>query len=67
MTPQKSKLYIQAMERLKARERLYLMDALQYPTMQHRDKKTKHKQVYKAAYPENFDSRIVKTTDLELF
>lgn len=66
MTPQKTKYFLQAMERIKARERLYMMDAAQYPTLQDRARKDRHKSVYKQAFPESFDSRIVKTTDLEL-
>jgi hypothetical protein len=67
MTPQQSKLYLQAMERIKARERLYLMDALLYPNMPQKDRRKKHKEISKAAFPENFNERILKTTDLELF
>ena len=67
MTPQRTKIYLQAMERIKARERLFLMDAAQYPHLQPKDKKTRHKKLYREAYPENFEERTVKTTDLELF
>ncbi len=67
MTPQQSKLYLQAMERIKARERLYLMDALLYPNMPSKDKRKKHKELTKLAYPEKFQEKILKTTDLELF
>jgi len=66
MTPQQSKLYLQAMERIKARERLYLMDALLYPNMPSKDKRKKHKDLTKLAYPETFQEKILKTTDLEL-
>ena len=58
---------MQAMERIRSQERLYLMDALQYPTMQKADKKQKHREVYKAAFPDNFNRRVLKTTELELF
>lgn len=67
MTPQKQKYYIQAMERLKGKERLVLMDAAQYPSLDSKAKSKKHKDVYKVAYPENFKSKILKTTELELF
>lgn len=67
MTPQRVKYYVQAMERLKARERLVAMDALQYPMMMQKEKNKKHREVYKKAYPENFENKAVKTTDLELF
>ena len=67
MTPQQTKYYLQAMERIKARERLVLMDALQYPMMNRKEKNKKHRQVYKQAHPENFENKVIKTTDLELF
>jgi hypothetical protein len=67
MTPQRVKYYTQAMERLKARERLVLMDALQYPMMMVKEKNKKHREVYRKAHPENFENKAVKTTDLELF
>lgn len=55
------------MERIKARERLYLMDALLYPNMTSKDKRKKHRDLSKQAFPEKFQERILKTTDLELF
>jgi hypothetical protein len=67
MTPQKLRYYIQAMERIKSKERLIMMDSLQYPTLEIKEKKKKHKEVYRQAFPENFEERILKTTDLELF
>lgn len=66
MTPQQSRYYIEAKDRLRAVERLELMDAMQYPTLQAKDKGKKHREVYKKAYPENFKNSILKTTDLEL-
>lgn len=66
MTPQKVKYYVQAMEMIRARERLIMMDAALYPSLVEREKKKKHKEVYRAAYPEKFEKRVVKTTDLEL-
>jgi hypothetical protein len=66
MQPQKSKMFIQAMNRIKAKERLVSMDALQYPHMKQKDKNEKHREVCKQAYPENFVERVLKTTELEL-
>lgn len=43
------------------------MDTLQYPTLIDREKKKRHKEIFKVAYPEKFENRVVKTTDLELF
>ena len=43
------------------------MDAALYPTLVSKDKRSKHKEIYKAAYPDKFESRVLKTTDLELF
>jgi hypothetical protein len=43
------------------------MDALQYPMMNQKEKNKKHRQVYKQAHPENFENKVIKTTDLELF
>lgn len=67
MTPQKTKFYLQAMDRIKARERLSSMDSNQYPHLVDKDKRKRHKEVYKSAFPESFDNKTVKTTDLELF
>jgi hypothetical protein len=67
MTPQKTKYYLQAMERIRARERLFEMDANQYPTLNQKEMRKRHKDLYKVAFPENFENRTVKTTDLELF
>lgn len=69
LTPQQTRYYIEAMERIKARERLELMDALIYPNMNQKAMKKKHRQIYKKAYPENFNLENVqkKTTELKLF
>ena len=56
--------YAQAMRQLKARAKLDLMDSLQYPHIQEKSRKKRHRDVYKAAYPDAFKQRIVKTTDL---
>jgi hypothetical protein len=55
------------MERIRARERLFEMDANQYPTLNQKEMRKRHKDLYKIAFPENFENRTVKTTDLELF
>lgn len=67
MTAQETKYYLQAMDRIKARERLELMDAIQYPHMKNKERKKRHKEVFKRAYPENFKQKVVKLSDLELF
>lgn len=54
------------MEQLKAEEHLQLMDAVSYPHIDSKARTKKHKIWYKQAYPENFEKRVVKTTDLEL-
>lgn len=68
MTPQETRYWIQAMDRIKARERLELMDALIYPNMNPKAMKKKHRKLYKQAYPENFDLQNIakKTTELKL-
>ena len=68
MTPQQTNYYLEAMERLKAKERLELMDALIYPNMNRKDMKKKHRKLYKLAYPENFNLENIqkKTTELKL-
>lgn len=44
------------------------MDALDYSHRNiDKDRKKKHRALYKKAYPNNFDKKPVKTTDLELF
>lgn len=66
MLPQQSRNFIQAMHRIQSKERLYQMDALQYPMMDQKDKSKKHREVYKQAFPENFEQRVLKTTELQL-
>ena len=62
------KYYLEAKEVIKARERLKLMDVLDYSNrLTDRDRKSKHRKLYKIAYPDNFKKRVVKTSDLELF
>jgi hypothetical protein len=68
MTPQKTKFYVQAMDRIRGKERLYAMEAAQYPHIRTQtDKNKEHRKVYKAAFPDNFSKRVLKTTELELF
>ena len=55
------------MERIRARERLYMMDALLYPNMIDKDRRKKHRDLSREAFPEHFEKKILKTTDLELF
>lgn len=66
MRPQQFKYYLQAKEIIIARERLNMMDAVKYATLSFKDQQKKHKEVYKKAYPDKFEQRIVKTSDLEL-
>ena len=66
MTPQKTKYYAEAMRRIKARERLEAMDSYSYPHIKDKSRSKKHREIYKAAYPEKFEERAVKTSDLEL-
>ena len=60
------KYYLQAMKIVKARERLYSMDANIYPHVNEKERRKKHKDIYRVAFPEKFNSKVVKTTDLEL-
>lgn len=57
---------VNGMRQLKAEEQLYLMDAVSYPHIDMKQRSKKHKELYKKAYPENFEQRVIKTTDLEL-
>jgi hypothetical protein len=53
---------------IEARERLKLMDVLDYSNrLTTRDRKSKHRKLYKTAYPDNFKKNIVTTDQLELF
>lgn len=61
------KTLINGMEQVKAEEHLVLMDAVSYPQMNQKARRKSHKNWYKQAYPENFQHKPVKTTDLELF
>jgi hypothetical protein len=60
-------IFIKAMNQIEAEEQLFKMDSSIYPHMGDKDRRLAHKKWYKIAYPENFEQRTVKTTDLELF
>lgn len=60
-------LLINGMERLQAMEHLMNMDFSSYPHADNKTRKSEHKKWYKVAYPEAFDKKTIKTTDLELF
>lgn len=55
------------MEQVTAEEQILRMDAASYPNYNAKDRKSSHKSWTKKAYPENFEARVIKTTDLELF
>ena len=57
---------ITGMNQISAEEHLYKMDAASYPHYSEKYKPKHHRNWYKIAYPENFESRPIKTTDLEL-
>ncbi len=55
------------MHRIQAREMLRTFTTADYPNItDKRAKKKLHRNVYKVGFPENFEKRVVKTTDLEL-
>ena len=60
-------IMVESMKRIKARNHLILMDASQYPQIANRaDKVKKHKSLFKIAYPENFESKVVTNENLRL-
>jgi hypothetical protein len=55
------------MHRILAKNMLRDFTVADYPYIKNsKDKRKLHKNVYKIGYPEYFEERIVKTTDLEL-
>ena len=60
------KLLIEGMRQIGAFEQLKSMDAISYPHMDNKERKKSHKKWSKEAFPENFEAKILKTTDLEL-
>jgi len=66
MTPQESKYHVQAMNMVNSKERLLSMDANQYPHLEFKRQKEKHKSIYKAAFPGNFEKRVVTNDELRL-
>jgi len=66
MQPTELREYMDGMTRIKAQERLELMDAIQYPHIGSKDRTKSHRAVSKLANPQDFESRILKTTELEL-
>lgn len=57
---------ITAMERIKARESLNMMSVVSYPKLTNKGRNELHRELFKKAYPENFDKRVVKNDDLKL-
>ena len=66
MTPQKLKLFRQAMERISAKESLVSMNNIQYPHVSDKFRKKQHRDLYKAAFPENFEEKSVNLSDIRL-
>jgi hypothetical protein len=60
-------LLVNGMKRLEASEHLMAMDWSIYAHISDKDRKKQHKKWYKDAYPEAFEEKVVKTSDLELF
>lgn len=60
-------ILIAGMKQETAHEHLMHMDALSYVHMNEKDRRKQHRKWYKEAYPENFENKPLKTTDLELF
>jgi S-methylmethionine-dependent homocysteine/selenocysteine methylase len=58
---------VNGMNQVKAEEHLMLMDALCYPHSDQKQRSKQHKKWSKEAYPESFEQKVLKTTDLELF
>ena len=59
-------LLINGMKLELAHEHLMQMDAYAYAHMDSKSRSKHHKKWYKEAFPENFESKTLKTTDLEL-
>lgn len=60
-------MLINGMDRVEAMNHLMNMDFVAYPHVDNKSRKANHKKWYKKAYPESFEERVVKTSDLELF
>lgn len=57
----------EGMHQITARQMLRQFTVADYPNISNRrDKRKLHKDVYRVAYPGNFEKRAIKTTDLEL-
>lgn len=54
------------MIRLHAEEVLYSMEAISYPHVQDKQRNKIHRRYYKIAYPENFENKALKTSEIEL-
>lgn len=59
-------LLVTGMDRIEAAEQLMSMDYTIYPHISDKDRRQSHKKWYRKAYPEAFEEKIIKTTDLEL-
>jgi len=60
-------ILVSGMGQVMAEEQLNIMDAISYPHRDDKGRKKQHREWSKLAYPDKFEQRIVKTTDLELF
>lgn len=60
------KFLAKGMSQQEAQDHLLLMDAVSYPHLDSKNRTKSHKKWYKIAYPENFEQKVVKTSDLRL-
>lgn len=54
------------MRRMQARDRLEGYEVVTYPHRKNKDQRKRHRKATEAAYPDNFISRPLKTSEIEL-
>jgi len=57
---------VSAMDRIKAKECLEMIQVISYPHTDNKNQNKIHKDFYKKAYPEYFEMRVIKNEDLRL-
>lgn len=67
MTQVQYNIMLESMRRIQAKNILIWMDCAQYPHMSDmKEKRKKHREYYKAAFPENFENKVVSNDELRL-
>lgn len=66
LTTKEISYFYQAMKRMEAKDRLEGYEISSYPKREYKDQRKRHREAAQIAYPENFEKRTLKTSEIEL-